>query len=95
LRSLKVRREFCSDIAVEPSAKRSWAMSLYLLDGIFRLFGIRGHIPGDDDFPERPARSSPGENSARVMRILVIVSTVVAVMLLVLWAAVSLAIKSQ
>ena len=70
-------------------------MSLYLLDGIFRLFGIRGHIPGDDDFPERPARSTRGENSARVMRILAIASAALAVLLLVLWAAVSLAIKSQ
>ena len=70
-------------------------MSLYLLDGIFRLFGIRVRIPGDDDFPERPARSSLGGNSARMMRILAIACAVLAVLLLVLWAAVSLAIKSQ
>ena len=70
-------------------------MSLHVLEGICRIFGIRGHIPGHDGLPERPARSSPGENSARMMRILVIASAALAVLLLVLWAAVSLAIKSQ
>jgi hypothetical protein len=70
-------------------------MSLHLLEAFLRVFGIRGHIPGHDDLPERPARSSFSGNSARVMRILAIASAGLAVLLLVLWAAVSLAIKSQ
>jgi hypothetical protein len=70
-------------------------MSLFILESIFRAFAIRGHIPGHDDFPERPARSSFSGNSARVMRILAIASAIVTVLLLVLWAAISLAIKSQ
>jgi hypothetical protein len=95
LRSLKVQRRFFSDIAVQPSASRSWAMSLNVLEGIFRLFGIRGHIPGHGGFPERPAGSTPGENSARMMRILAIASALALVLVLVLWAYALLAIKSQ
>jgi hypothetical protein len=70
-------------------------MSLFILESIFRAFAIRGHIPWHDDLPERPARSSLGGKSARMMRILAIAAAVLAVVLLVLWAVVSLAIKSQ
>jgi len=70
-------------------------MNLFILESIFRVLAIRGHIPGHDDLPERPARSSLGGNSARMMRFLAIASAVLAVMLLVLWAAISLALKSQ
>ena len=70
-------------------------MSLFILESISRVFAIRGHSPGHDDLPERPARSSLGGNSARMMRILAIACAVLAVLLLVLWAAISLAIKSQ
>jgi hypothetical protein len=69
-------------------------MSQFLLDAILRVFGIRGHIPGHDDFPIDPDRSSFAENSRGLMRMLAIAAAVVAVMSLVLWVAVLLAIKS-
>jgi hypothetical protein len=70
------------------------AMSLFVLDAIFRVFGIRGTIPGDDDFHGGPDRSSLTANSGRLMRILAVFVVIVAVLSLVLWAAVWLAIKS-
>lgn len=66
-------------------------MNLFVLDAVCRVFGVRGHIPGYDSLPERPAKSSLTENSGRLMRILAILAAVVAVLLLVLWAVVSLA----
>jgi hypothetical protein len=68
-------------------------MSLFVLEAIFWVFGVRGHIPGHDDFHGGPDRSSLTANS-RLMRILAIFFVVAAVLSLVVWAAVWLAIKS-
>jgi hypothetical protein len=69
-------------------------MNLFVLEAFFRLLAVRGHIPGYDGRPERPARSSLNRNSTPLMPILAIVGAVLAVLLLVVWAAVWTAIKS-
>jgi len=70
-------------------------MSLFLLDAILRVFGVRGHIPGHDDFPERPDRSSFTDELSGLMWILAIAAAIALVLSLVLWAAIWTAIKSQ
>jgi hypothetical protein len=70
-------------------------MGLFLLDAIFQLFEIRGHIPGNDGLPERPERPSICGNSGRRRRIVAVAIGIAAVVSLVLWAAVWLAIKSR
>ncbi|HLX16426.1 MAG TPA: hypothetical protein VKS24_14625 [Bradyrhizobium sp.] len=64
-------------------------MGLFLLDVIFRAFEIRGHVPGHDDFPERPVRSSSLSDgwSGRLMWILAIGAAITFVLSLVLWAS--------
>jgi hypothetical protein len=69
-------------------------MSLFVLEAIFRVFGIRGPIPGDDDFRGGPYNSSVAANASRLTRILAVFVVIVALLSLVLWAAVWLAIKS-
>lgn len=69
-------------------------MSLFILDVIFWVIGIRGHIPGHDDFPSKPDKSSLTADTGGLMRFLAIVAAIVALLSLVLWAAVWLAIKS-
>jgi hypothetical protein len=69
-------------------------MNLFVLEAFFRLLAIRGHIPGYDGRPERPGGSSLNQNPMPLMPILAIVGTVLAVLLLVVWAVVSIAIKS-
>ncbi len=68
-------------------------MSLFVLDAIFRVFGIRGPVPGNDDFHGGPDRSSLAANGSRLTRILAVIVVIVALVSLVLWAAVWLAIK--
>lgn len=68
-------------------------MSLFVLDAIFRVFGIRGPIPGNDDFHGGPDRSSLAAVGSRLTRILAVFVVIVALVSLVLWAAVWLAIK--
>ncbi len=68
-------------------------MSLYVLDVVFWIFGVRGHIPHDGDFPARPNKSPLTPNTSRLMRILAAV-VAIAILSLVLWALVWLAIKS-
>ena len=66
-------------------------MILHVLDAIFRILGIRGHIPRNDDF-----RADPGESSfanSGLIRVLAAFLVIVAVLSLALWAAVWLAIK--
>jgi hypothetical protein len=92
LRSLKERRRFWSDIAGLQTG--AWTMGPFVLEALFRVFGIRGHLPRYDGLPERPARSSLTNKSIPVTRILLIIATVVAALLVVLWVAVWLAIKS-
>ena len=68
-------------------------MSLFILDAIFRVFGIRGHIPGRDDFDGGPDRSSFGTDSDRLMRYLAVFVVVAALLSLLLWATVWLPSK--
>jgi hypothetical protein len=69
-------------------------MSLFLLDAIFRIFEIRGRVPGDESFPERPAKSWFTGNSGRLIRLLAVSAVMVAVLVLIMWAVVSLVIHS-
>ena len=68
-------------------------MSLRVLDAILWIFGIRGHIPRNDDFGPGRGESSFGANSGRLMRVLAAVVVAAALLSLALWAAVWLAIK--
>ena len=64
-------------------------MGLFLLGAIFRAFDIRGHIPGHDDYPERPVGSSSlSDDWSGLMWILAIAVAIAVVLSLVLWAAV-------
>ncbi len=67
-------------------------MSLYVLDAVFRVFGIRAHIPQDDDFGGGRSRSSIGSDTNALFRVLAAL-VVVAILALALWAAVWLAIN--
>jgi hypothetical protein len=70
-------------------------MDLYVMDVVFwMIFGIRGHVPRDGDFPARPDRSPLASNASRLMRVLAIVVMAIAFLLLVLWAGVWFAIRS-
>jgi hypothetical protein len=68
-------------------------MSLYVLDAVLWIFGIRGHISQHDGFYAGRSESWFAANVGRLMRVLA--ASVVAVVLpwLVLWAAVWFAIK--
>ena len=68
-------------------------MSLYVLDLVLLIFGIRGHIPQHDDSGAGPNRSSFADSTNRLMRILAAAVVTVLLLSLVLWAAVWLAIK--
>jgi hypothetical protein len=68
-------------------------MSLYVLDVVFWIFGIRGPVPRDGDFPARPNKPPLAPNGSRLMRVLAAAVVAVAILSLVLWAA-WLAIKS-
>jgi hypothetical protein len=68
-------------------------MSLFVLDTILWILGIRGHIPGHDDFQGGPNKSSFFSNPS-LMWILVVFAFVVALLSLAVWAVVWLAIKS-
>ena len=69
-------------------------MSLFVLEAIFRLFEIRGAIPRNDDFHGGPDRSSLTANTSRLARILAVFVVIFALLSLMLWTAVWLAIKS-
>jgi hypothetical protein len=71
----------------------AWAMSLFVLDAILWIFGIRGHIPQNDGFPAGRGQSSFAANTATLMRVLAAAVISVVVLSLALWAAVWLAIK--
>ena len=68
-------------------------MSLFLLDAVLWVFGIRGRIPQNDEFPDGRGGSSFAANTATLMRVLAAAVISVAFLSLVLWAAVWLAIK--
>lgn len=69
-------------------------MSLFVLGAIFRVFGIRGPVPGHDDFHGGPDRSPLEANGHSLRQILAVFVLVAALLSLVVWAAVWLAIKS-
>ena len=66
-------------------------MSLYVLDAFIWILGIRGHIPQSGEFAPLAGRSSLGAGA--LMRALVVFIGMVALLSLVLWLAVGLAIK--
>jgi hypothetical protein len=68
-------------------------MSLFLLDAVLWIFGIRGHIPLNEDFPAGRNQSSFAANSGTLIRVLAVVVVSVGILSLVLWAAVWLAIR--
>jgi hypothetical protein len=70
----------------------AWAMSLFVLDAILWIFGIRGHIPQNDGFPAGRGQSFAA-NTATLMRVLAAAVISVVVLSLALWAAVWLAIR--
>ena len=68
-------------------------MSLFMLDAVLWVFGIRGHIPQNDGFPNGRGGSSFAANTATLMRVLAAAVVSVVFLSLLLWAAVWLAIK--
>ena len=68
-------------------------MSLFLLDAVLWIFGIRGHLPQHDGLPASRSGSSFAAKTATLMRVLAVAVVSVAFLSLVLWAAVWLAIR--
>jgi hypothetical protein len=68
-------------------------VSLFMLDAVLWVFGIRGHIPQNDGFPSGRGGSSFAANTATLMRVLAAAIVSVVLLSLLLWAAVWLAIK--
>ena len=68
-------------------------MSLFVLDAVLRIFGIRGHIPQNDGSPAGRSGSSFAANTSTLMRVLAATVVSIVFLSLVLWAAVWLAIK--
>lgn len=68
-------------------------MSLFVLDAVLWIFGIRGHIPQNDGFPAGRSGSSLSANTSTLMRVLAAAVVSIVFLSLVLWAAVWLAIK--
>ena len=66
-------------------------MSLYVLDAFIWILGIRGHIPQSGEFSPVAGRSSVGAGA--LMRALAVFIGMVALLSLVLWLAVWLALK--
>jgi len=65
----------------------------YVLDAVFRVFGIRAHIPQNDDFGGGRSQSSIGFRTNWLFRVLAAAVGVVVIMALALWATVWLAIN--
>jgi hypothetical protein len=93
LRSLKARHAFSGHGGASFDKIGAEAMSLYVLDAVFRVFGIRAHIPQNDDFGGGRSQSSVGSSTNTLFRVLATVVVVVVTLALALWAAVWLAIK--
>jgi hypothetical protein len=68
-------------------------MSLFILDAILWIFGIRGHIPQLDGFPVGQSGSSFAATTGTLMRILAAAVVSIGLLSLALWAAVWLAVK--
>jgi hypothetical protein len=69
------------------------AMSLYVLDAISWIFGIRGHIPQCDDFGVGRGVSSLADGGKALPRVLVGLAASVAFLSLALGAVVALAVR--
>ena len=67
-------------------------MNLFVLDAIFWIIGIRGHIPRDDGFPAGRGESFAPSFSP-LLRVLAVAIISIACLSLALWLAVWLAIK--
>ena len=68
-------------------------MSLFVLEAILWIFGIRGHIPRDDGFPYGRGSASLAADSRPLMRLLIAAVISIVLLALALWAAVWLTIK--
>ena len=68
-------------------------MSLFVLEAILGVFGIRGHIPQNDGFPDGGNRSSFAVNGVPLLRVLMAAAVSVGLLSLAVWAAVWLAIR--
>jgi hypothetical protein len=69
------------------------AMSLYVLDVVLWIFGIRGHIPQHDDFHPGRGASSLADSHNPLARMLAAFALSVVFLSLALWATVWLAIR--
>jgi hypothetical protein len=67
-------------------------MSLYVLDALLWILGIRGHIPQNDGLPAW-RRQSSFDNAGTLTRVLAAVLGLALLLSLLLWATVWLAIK--
>ena len=68
-------------------------MSLFILDLVLWIFGIRGHIPQNDGFRTGRVQASLADNGGVAIRVLAAAVLGVGLLSLLLWAAVWLAIK--
>lgn len=68
-------------------------MSLYVLDTFIWILGIRGHIPHSGEFGPVAGQSSVGASAGALMRALAVFIGMIALLSLVLWLGVWLAIK--
>ncbi len=68
-------------------------MSLYMLDAFIWILGIRGHIPQSGEFGRVGGPSSVVASAGALMRALAVFIAMVALLSLVLWLGVWLAIK--
>jgi hypothetical protein len=66
-------------------------MASFALDLVLWLTGVRGHIPGFDDF--RPVPAAPTTGLSHTVRVLAITAAVLAALSLALWGTVWIAIR--
>jgi hypothetical protein len=68
-------------------------MSLFVLEAILWIFGIRGQVPQDDGFPYGRGSASLAANGRPLVRLLIAAIVSIGLLSLALWAAVWLAIQ--
>jgi hypothetical protein len=68
-------------------------MSLFVLEVILGVFGIRGPIPQNDGFPGGGNGSSFAVNGVPLLRVLIAAALSIGLLSLAVWAAVWLAIR--
>jgi hypothetical protein len=66
-------------------------MALFALDLVLWLTGVRDHIPRFDDF--RPIPTAPSTSTGHLVRLLAIMTAVLAALSLAIWGTVWIAIK--